>query len=227
MLLLYGNSLVDDAFFEWFEREWHLLTLLVTQAERRTMISMAADWCNDHLDRQMNISQTTVSTVWQRSIPTGSCARLVRSGCPKQTTLREDRVPKGVVWQKRFLSLGTINRVWSDRIGKVVSQSTARIRLHSRYMYNRVARRKSLIGRNKRRTRIRWCTRVTKRNTQDNWSGIVFSDESRFNLGLNDGRMGVWLEYGTTMEPVNIAGFTRCSVYLIVYRCVSYHEQVN
>lgn len=197
----------------------------LTAEQRRTMISMRqAGVTVNRIAIQMNISRRTVSRVWRRFIQTGSCARRARSGRPKKTTLREDRMLKRVVQQQRFMSLGTVNRVWNDRIGKVVSQSTARRRIHSGSLYSRVARRKPLIGPNNRRARIRWCTRVTQWNTEDNWSRIVFSDESRFNLAFNDGRMRVWRENGTAMEPENIAGVTRrCSVSLMVWGCVSYH----
>ena len=122
----------------------------------------------------------------------------------KKTTLREYKMLKCVVQQQRFLSLRTINRVWNDRIDKVVSKSTAKRRIHSGSLYSRVARRKPLIDPNNRRAGIRWCTRVTQWNTEDNWFRIVFLDESRFNIGFNDERMRVWREIGTAMEPENI-----------------------
>ena len=34
-----------------------------------------------------------------------------------------------------FLSLGAVNRVWNERIDKVISQSIAE-RIHSRFLYN-------------------------------------------------------------------------------------------
>jgi hypothetical protein len=137
---------------------------------------------------------------WQRFIHTGSCARRARS---HTTTLQEYRM------LKCFQFLGTFNSVWNDRISKVVSQSTVRRRIHSKSMYNRVARRQPLIGPKNKHARICWCTRVTQWNTEDNWSRIIFSDESRSNLGFNDGRMRVWRENGTAVEQENIVGVTR------------------
>jgi transposase len=77
----------------------------LTAMQRRTVISTRqAGVTANRIAMQMNISRRTVSRVWRKFIQTGSCARRARSGRPKKTTLREDRMLKRVVQQQRFLS---------------------------------------------------------------------------------------------------------------------------
>ena len=111
------------------------------------------------------------------------------------------------------MSLETVNRVWNDRIGKLVSQSTARRRIHSGSLYKMVAKRKPLIYPNNRRVWIRWCTRA--QNCLFKWIEIQ--------SWLYDGRVRVWRENGRALEPENIPGFIRrYPVSLMVCGCVSY-----
>ncbi len=79
-----------------------------------------------------------------------------------------------------------------------------------------------MISRVNRIRRVQWCTRVMDW-TPEHWYIIVFSDESRFNLGFNDGRVHLWRQNGQAMEPENIAQVCRqgsCSVML--WGCITY-----
>ncbi len=73
-----------------------------------------------------------------------------------------------------------------------------------------------------RTRRIRWCT-IVRTWTQDHWSRIVFSDESRFNIGFNEGRICVWRQNGEAIDPGNIAQVRRQgSSSVMVWGCITY-----
>ena len=73
-----------------------------------------------------------------------------------------------------------------------VSRSTGVRRLHAAPNYSRIARRKTLIRAGNRTLRITWTTRTRNWTVDNNWRQIVFSDESRFNLSFDDGRVQCW-----------------------------------
>ena len=49
---------------------------------------------------------------------------------------------------------------------------------------------------------------------------IVFSDESRFNLGFDDGRVRVWREKNQAYNPDNLSLTTRNAVSVMVWSCI-------
>ncbi|KFM75597.1 Transposable element Tcb2 transposase, partial [Stegodyphus mimosarum] len=51
-----------------------------------------------------------------------------------------------------------------------------------------------------RRLRLEWC-RVRGNWTAAEWNQVVFSDESRFNLGSDDNRVRVWRGHGERLNP--------------------------
>ena len=123
----------------------------MTAEQRRTLISMwQAGVAHNRVALQMIVSRSTVSKprFWRRFMETGSRAKKARSGRPK-ITLRKDRMQR-VVQQQRFQSLGAVNRMWNERISKVISLSTVKRRIRRQSLYSIVARRKPLIGPNNR-----------------------------------------------------------------------------
>ena len=80
-----------------------------------------------------------------------------------------------------------------------------------------------MIPRENKARQVLWCTRVTNWDIVGHWPCIIFSDESRFNLGFNDGRVRVWRENGEVFHPLNQVQVHRqgsCSVML--WGCISY-----
>ena len=55
---------------------------------------------------------------------------------------------------------------------------------------------------------------------EDNWRHFVFSDESRFCLSSNDGRVRVWREPNTSYETRNLTYTQRNAVSVMVWGCV-------
>ena len=125
--------------------------------QRRTLISMRnAGVAVNRVALQMNIMQPKdcfqglaevhgewqSCWVWRRFMENGSRAEKV--------IFWEDRMLKRVVQQHRVQSLKAINRMWNERISNVISLSTSRRRIRRQSLYNRVARRKPLIGANNR-----------------------------------------------------------------------------
>ena len=173
---------------------------------------------------RMNICRRTVSRVWKRFQETGSGKRKTRSGRRKKTTARCDRVLRRLALEHRFSSIGRINALWNENIGVETCPRTSKRRLNKMNMHSRIARRKPLTGVVNRPKRVRWCTRIRLWNADDNWSRLVFSDESKFNLDFDDGRVRVWRENCDAMLPRNLVCLHRRSnVSVMVWGCVTVH----
>ena len=75
------------------------------------------------------------------------------------------------------------------------STSTVRRRLREANLRSHKAYRGNVLTADRRRRREAWCRRNV-RWTQRQWRGVLFIDESRFCIDMNDGRKRVWRRPG-------------------------------
>ena len=142
----------------------------------------------------------------------------------EKTTAREDRYLVRLAKLRRFSSLRQVTATFNEHRATPVSAKTVRRRLHAQRVYSRVAVRKPLVSPVNRQRRVRWCTRTLPWTAQNNWSMILFSDESRFNLSFNDGRVRVWRSAGERYIPDCLSLVQRNSMMsVMVWGCVGYH----
>ncbi len=171
---------------------------------------------------RMHILGWTVSRVWKLFQETDETNKRDTPGCMRKTTARNECILKRLCTGKKFQSVATINHLWNEHTGMHTSIKITRQRMHAMGYYNRIARRKLMISVVNRTRRIRWCT-IVRTWTQDHWSRIVFSDESRFNIGFNEGRICVWRQNGEAIDPGNIAQVRRQgSSSVMVWGCITY-----
>lgn len=197
----------------------------VTNAQRQTIINMRqAGVTVTRIALQLNFSRWTVSRICRRFNQTGSAAKKLKTGRTPKTTPRDDRILRRMAMANQFQSLGRLNATWSQQIQIQTSMKTARRRLSHFGLHSRIARRKPLISLVNRQRRLRWCTRVRGWTTEENWSKLVFSDESKFNLDFDDGRTRVWRSNGDAMLPRNLSMLRRRSnVSVMVWGCITIH----
>ena len=72
-----------------------------------------------------------------------------------------------------------------------------------------------------RAKRLRWATRIQNWTVDGHWGGIMFSDESRFNLSFNDGRVRCWRSPGELNDPATFNAVVRSVVYVMFWGCIS------
>ena len=140
----------------------------------------------------------------QRYTATGRVQERRRSGRPKKTNPREDRLIEQAL-QTRTASSSIIRR--HVRVAaSIISQQTIRNRLHG---FNLRSRRPAV------RSRLTPAHRAARRHvrwTRHQCSQVLFSDESRFTMNQNDGRLRVWRRPGqrfidaTVQEKVAFGG---------------------
>ncbi|GFU85363.1 transposable element Tcb2 transposase [Trichonephila clavipes] len=126
--------------------------------------------------RRLNVSRSVVQRLWDQYQSEDSVSRRPVPGRPRATTPAEDR--------------------------RRISATTVRNRLHNAGLY---ARRPvvcvPLNGR-QRRNRLCWA-REHVSWTQQQWASVLFTDESRFSMESDSGRLLIWREQRTRYHQSN------------------------
>lgn len=139
------------------------------------------------VSRIMNCSRHTIIQLRDRFAQTGNVADRSRSGRPRVTTARIDRYIELTHLRRRFETA----TVTARRLG--ISRDTVLRRLRQ---CNRPVRpRRPYVGpiltRRHRAARLNWA-QLHLRWRRAQWNEIVFTDESRFHVSHNDGRVRVY-----------------------------------
>ena len=136
-------------------------------------------------------SQPCISGLIARYLETGTVEDRPRSGRPRVTTPNQDRY---IVLQHLRDRFRPATRTAAQTIGRdnrPIHPDTVRNRLHADGLHSRRPCRTQTLTAEHRQNRLEWC-RHYRRWTRQQWSTVVFSDESRFCLNTNDGRERVW-----------------------------------
>lgn len=149
--------------------------------------------------RNLNLPESTVRRAVRRFRETGQCKREVGSGRPKSTTDADDHFIVLQTLRNRFQTAVTTNNRLRQVRQTNVSVKTVRRRLKE---VNLQARRPATAPKLLRRHRVARLEFARERenwNVQQ-WSKVLFSDESRFCLRSSDGRQRVWRRTGERYE---------------------------
>jgi len=151
------------------------------------------------LEAGMNVSQVaekievdrrTIRRWWTRYQETSTIERKPGSGRPRLGSERDDRHLLRFAINNRWTCMRNIYRQVFDNINRPYSIRTAyRRTLEAGYRSYRPLQRIPL-GPQHRRNRLNWCT-VQSLRPNDYWKSILWTDESRFKLDFNDGRIRV------------------------------------
>lgn len=145
--------------------------------------------------RRLGVAPSVITRLRQRFEATGRVEERPRSGRPKKTTARQDRLIARQAQTARTSTANRIRRHLRAATNTNVSSQTIRNRLHAvHYHARRPAKRVKLTLAHKRARRA-WCRRHV-RWAQHQWNQVLFTDESRFSLEQNDGRVRVWRRTG-------------------------------
>ncbi|CAB4389996.1 unnamed protein product [Rhizophagus irregularis] len=143
---------------------------------------------------QLGIPASTVNDTIKRYKKTGSATPEKRPGRPKMLTERDTHVLRRVVHANRFSPLGDITDRLNSSLNATFHHNTVRKYLHNEGLGSYTARKKPLLTKKHRSDRLRWSRE--KKNWEEEWKQVVWSDESRFALFESDGRVRVWRSLG-------------------------------
>ena len=136
---------------------------------------------------QLHCSHTAVQKVVRKYRSTGSVEDLPKSGRPQVLTAREKRIAVNLSKKDRFRPATSIRDDLETNYGTSVSVATIKRTLVNAGMHGRIARRKPYLSRVNRKRRLRFALQHKNWSVED-WSQIIFSDESKFQLYKSNGR---------------------------------------
>ncbi|GFV84531.1 transposable element Tcb2 transposase [Trichonephila clavipes] len=152
--------------------------------------------------RRLNVSRSVVQRLWDQYQSEDSVSRRPVPGRPRATTTAEDRFLALSARRRRTTTVPQLVADHFQASGRRISATTVRNRLHNAGLY---ARRPvvcvPLNGR-QRRNRLCWA-REHVSWTQQQWASVLFTDESRFTMESDSGRLLIWREQRTRYHQSN------------------------
>ncbi|GFT32311.1 transposable element Tcb2 transposase [Trichonephila clavipes] len=122
------------------------------------------------------------------------------SGRPRQTRCREDRHIVTNTHVQPTVSSTVIQTQVAPSLGAPVSSPTVRRPLAEGHLESRCPLRVLPLTPTHRRLRLEEC-HAQGNWTAVEWSQVVFSDEARFNLSIDDNGVRVWRALGERLNP--------------------------
>jgi transposase len=169
----------------------------------RAIGRMEAGQSHSEVARFMNVSESVISRLWRQFQETGTCHRRTSQGRPRVTTSQDDRYLALTARRHRRMTGRQLALELSVASGRRVSRQTVYRRLNERGMYARRPMVCVPLNTVQRRARLSW-SREHLNWTQEQWSHVLFTDESRFSLQTDSCRIFIWRERGTRNHPSNI-----------------------
>ena len=121
------------------------------------------------------------------------------SGRKNQTTAREYRILNRIVSSNRFSNAAEMSQEWNAS-GVAASRSTTFRRLQEMGYRSRVPACKPLLTKKQHQKRLNWAKEHASWTVEE-WSKVLFSDESRFCLSFGNQGCRVWRKIGEQYKP--------------------------
>ena len=145
----------------------------------------------NHISKILQLPKSTVQYIIARWKKYGTTKNCSRTGRPRKVQPREMRCLKRTLRKNRWTSLRSITSEFNTTIQKKLSCKTVRRRIADLGFKSYVPAKKPLISERNRRKRLLFYNSYRQFSISD-WSRVIWSDESRFNLFHSDGRERVW-----------------------------------
>ncbi|GFV87303.1 HTH_Tnp_Tc3_2 domain-containing protein [Trichonephila clavipes] len=161
----------------------------LSEFERGLIIGMkTAGYSTCRIAGQVDRKECAVRICWEQRTREGTHARKTGSGATKRTTRREDRrIVRQALVDPTVMTRSTIRAdVGVAIVPQTISRYLAEANLKSKRSFCALH-----LTPEHRQLRLQWYQARSIWNVTD-WQKVVFSDESRFVLGIDDNRVRVW-----------------------------------
>ncbi|GFS79836.1 transposable element Tcb1 transposase [Trichonephila clavipes] len=149
------------------------------------------------VSEELGITQSVTSRLWQRLQDDGNVSKCYSTGRPRVTTPNEDRYLAVTAKRNRRSTASDLSRQLSSATGTTVSRQTVYRRLGPILLYARWRPVRCVpLTATHCRLRLTW-NREHALWTPQQWSCVMFSDESRLSLQSDCSRTLIWRAPGT------------------------------
>ncbi|GBM58943.1 hypothetical protein AVEN_65633-1 [Araneus ventricosus] len=191
-----------------------------SQITRRIIGRLECGRTQLEVSEELGIAQSVISRLWQRFQDDGNVSRCYSTGRPRVTTPNEDRYLAVTAKRNRRSTASDLSRQLSSATGTTVSRQTVYRRLGHIGLYARRPVRCVPLTATHCRLRLAW-SREHALWTPQQWSCVMFSDETRFSLQSDSRRTFIWREPGTRYHQENTIERHRCGD---AWGCFGVHE---
>ncbi|GFX27334.1 transposable element Tcb2 transposase [Trichonephila clavipes] len=170
----------------------------------------------------IGVSQSVISRIWNRFLESGSAGRRPGQGRRRATTPNEDRYLVLTARRHRNMNATLFQQHIRSATRTTVSTQTVRDQVHGVGLY---ARRPTVCVRltsRHRRDRREWVKEHVNWRRNE-WSNVLFSDESRFSVHPDNRRIFIWRDRGSRNNPA----FVHESVRFGGEWSVGVHVEIN
>ncbi|GFX03862.1 transposable element Tcb2 transposase [Trichonephila clavipes] len=129
----------------------------------------------------IGVSHSVISRIWNRFLETGSAGRRPGQGRKRATTPNEDRYLVLTAQRHQNMKTTLLQQHLCLATGTTVATQTVRNQLHGVCLYTRRPMVCVRLTSRHRRDRREWATEHVKWRRNE-WSNVLFSDESRFSV---------------------------------------------
>ncbi|GFX21816.1 HTH_Tnp_Tc3_2 domain-containing protein [Trichonephila clavipes] len=157
------------------------------------------------VSEELGIAQSVISRLYQRFQDDGNVSRCCSTGRPRVTTPNENLYLAVTAKRNRWSTASDLTRQLSSAIGTTVSRQTVYRRLGHIGLYARRPVRCVPLTATHCHLRLTW-SRENALWTPQQWSCVMFSDESRFSLQSDSRRTLIYRAPGTRYhqeKPLN------------------------
>ena len=140
--------------------------------------------------RQLGVSQSCIRNVWQRYQDTLGYRRRPGSGRRRSTNAGHDRYLTLLARRDPFQPARVIQNEFRHATRINIGAQTVRNRLHEGHLFSRRPHVVPRMTAAHRQARLAWARQHVRWNANQ-WSHVLFTDESRFSVDHPDGRIRV------------------------------------
>lgn len=193
----------------------------MTLTEKAKIIALAEqNVSNREIAVKTNFNESSVRRFLKKYRETDKLERKKGSGRKKCTNERENRIIMKSSLQDRFKNAVEIASEVQQRFDKQISARTIQRRLKEMGLMARTPAKKPLLNKRMKKARLNWAK--NKQNWgESEWSRIIFSDESKFNLIGPDGCLTVRRRNGERYSEECCVATVKHSPYVMVWGCIS------
>lgn len=176
-----------------------------TEAERKIILDLyKQNKSYAEIGEIVKRSRFTVCSIVKRFKGASDYTNLKRTGRPRKLSAREEVQIVRKIKKNPKISSTQVAAECLEEMDKEIHPKTVRRTLHRAGYSSRIARKKTLISKVNKSKRIDFA-KLYKNKPEDFWDGVLFSDESKFNIFQSDGRIRVWRRPNTALEKNNVA----------------------
>ena len=193
---------------------------LSTEERVKVTVLHEEGYSSRQIANKLKCNQSTVIRLIKKKQITDQVVDKARSGRPRKSSSRDDRVLRRLSLTNRKLTSPQLAHQWMESCSAHVSPSTVRRRCLEFGLKGCRARRKPLVTADQRKRRVAWA-RAHKDWTIQQWEKVLFSDESTFCILGDHSKTFVRRFQGEAFKPMCLELTVKHPTKIMVWGCMA------